>query len=136
MMRKVGLAVLLFTLGSMAALAADFSGKWTADVPGRNGNTQTVTFDFHVDGSTLTGKVTMPRGGIDITNGKVDGDNISFDTVMSNANGNSITMSYKGVADGDTIKFTRTVTGGMGNRPPAEFVARRAPAAAQAPPAQ
>lgn len=135
MMKKLGLAVLFFTLSSVAALAADFNGKWSADVPGRNGNTQTLTFDFHVDGSTLTGKVTTMRGDTDITNGKVDGDNISFDTVMS-MGGNSMTMSYMGKADGDTIKFSRSMAGGGGGggRPPVEFVAKKGGAAA--PPAQ
>ena len=132
MMKKLGTTLLFFALGSVTALAADFNGKWTADVPGRNGNTQTLTFDFHVDGTTLTGTVTTPRGSIDISNGKVDGDNISFDQVM-NFNGNSFTISYKGTADGDTIKFTRTFGGG-GDRPPQEFVAKRAPA--EAAPAQ
>ena len=134
MMKKVGLAVLLFTLSSVAALAADFNGKWTADVPGRGGNTQTVNFDFHVDGSTLTGKVTTMRGDIDITNGKVDGDNISFDTVM-NFNGNSMTMTYTGKADGDTIKFSRAMGGGNGGgRPPVEFVAKKGSGTIAAPP--
>ena len=123
MMKKLGLATLFLALGSMTALAADFSGKWTADVQGRNG-TQTITFNFKVDGSTLTGTVTTPRGDTDISNGKVDGDNISFDQVL-NFNGNSITLNYKGTADGDTIKFTRTFGGG-GDRPPQEFVAKRA----------
>lgn len=130
MLKKLGLATLLFALGTVSALAADFNGKWTADVQGRNG-TQTVTFDFHVDGSTLTGKVTTPRGDTDISNGKVDGDNISFDQTL-NFNGNSFTLNYKGVADGDTIKFTRTFGGGGGDRPPQEFVAKRAAAAAPA----
>jgi hypothetical protein len=136
MMKKLGLAVLMLALGSVTALAADFNGKWTADVPGRMG-TQTVTFDFHVDGSTLTGKVTTPRGDSDITNGKIDGDNISFDQVMS-FNGNSITLSYKGTADGaDSIKFRRSFGGGGGDRPPTEFVAKRGgAAAAPAAPAQ
>lgn len=129
MLRKLGVAALFFALGTVSALAADFNGKWTADVQGRNG-TQTVTFEFHVDGSTLTGKVTTPRGDTDISNGKVDGDNISFDQTM-NFNGNSFTLNYKGVADGDTIKFTRTFGGG-GDRPPQEFVAKRAAAAAPA----
>jgi hypothetical protein len=130
MMKKLALATLFLALGSMTALAADFSGKWTADVQGRNG-TQTITFNFKVDGSTLTGTVTTPRGDTDISNGKVDGDNISFDQVL-NFNGNSITLNYKGTADGDTIKFTRTFGGG-GDRPPQEFVAKRATDAAPAP---
>ncbi|MFZ1941185.1 MAG: hypothetical protein WBA18_00130 [Terracidiphilus sp.] len=132
MMRKLGIAAMLLALAPVAALAADFNGKWTAEVQGRNGM-QTVTFDIHVDGSTVTGKITTPRGEMDITNGKVDGDNISFDTTMS-MNGNSFTMNYKGTADGDNIKFTRTFGGG--DRPPQEFVAKRGAAAAPAAPAQ
>ncbi len=131
MMKKLGIAVLMLALGSVTALAADFNGKWTADVQGRMG-TQTLTFDFHVDGTTLTGKVTTQRGDMDITNGKVDGDNISFDQVM-NFNGNSMTINYKGTADGaDSIKFTRT----LGDRPPTDFVAKRGAGAAPAAPAQ
>jgi hypothetical protein len=135
MIKKLGITLLFLALGSVSALAADFNGKWTGDVQGRNGNTQTLTFDFHVDSGNLTGKITTPRGDVDITNGKVDGDNISFDQVL-NFNGNSFTISYKGKADGaDSIKFTRTF-GADGDRPPQDFVAKRAPAdAAPATPA-
>ena len=124
MIRKLGLTALLFALSSVAALAADFNGKWTADVQGRQG-TQTMTFNFKVDGAALTGSVTTPRGDNNISNGKVDGDNISFDQVLD-FNGNSVTLSYKGTAQADgTIKFTRTFGGG-GDRPPTEFVAKKA----------
>jgi hypothetical protein len=129
MMRKLLLAVTFLALGSTAALAADFNGKWTADVETPRG-TQTLAFDFHVDGSTLTGKVTTPRGDNDITDGKVNGDDISFTLVM-NFNGNEVKVMYTGKADGDTIKFTRQA----GDRPATEFVAKRGTAAA-APPAQ
>ncbi len=125
MIRKLGITLLFLALGGISAVAADFNGKWTADVQSRRG-TQTLTFDFHVDGSTLTGKVTTQRGDTDITDGKVDGDNISFSQVMD-FNGNSMTITYKGTADGDTIKFTRQ----MGDRPATEFVAKRASAPAQ-----
>jgi hypothetical protein len=127
MFKKIGLAVLFLALGSVSALAADFNGKWTADVTTPRG-TQTLTFDFHVDGATLTGKITTPRGDMDISNGKVDGDNISFDQVM-NFNGNERKITYTGKADGaDSIKFSRQ----MGDRPAMEFVAKRGGAGAPA----
>lgn len=133
LIRNLTLAAVVFALGTVAAFAADFNGKWTADVQGRNGNTMTISFDFHVDGSTLTGKISTQRGDSDISNGKVDGDNISFDQNVS-FNGNSFTIHYTGKADGDTIKFTRQ----MGDRPAMDFVAKRggdaaAPAAAPQP---
>lgn len=133
MMKKLGLTLLFLALGSVSAMAADFNGKWTGDVQGRMG-TQTLTFDFHVDGAALTGKITTPRGDTDISNGKVDGDNISFDQEL-NFNGNSFTISYKGTAQADgTIKFTRTF-GSAGDRPPQDFVAKRATDTAPAAPA-
>ncbi len=123
MFKKLTLAVLFLALGTVSALAADFNGKWTGDVTTPRG-TQTLTFEFKVDGAALTGTVTTPRGANDISNGKVDGDNISFDQVL-NFNGNEFKITYTGKADGDTIKFTRQ----MGEMGSTEFVAKRAPAA-------
>ena len=129
MLRKSILAVLFLALGSITALAADFSGKWTADVTTPRG-TQTLTFDLHVDGAVVTGKVTSPRGDSDITDGKIDGDTITFTQTVS-FNGNDFKMTYSGKADGDTIKFTRA----MGDRGSSDFVAKKgAPAAAPAAP--
>src|SRR5215469_9551756 len=102
-------------LGTMAGLAraADISGKWVAQVPGRNGQTRETTFNFKVDGSKLTGTVSGPRGDNPISDGKVDGGDISF-TVAVSFNGNDIKMNYKGKVSGDEIKFTRTIEGGPG----------------------
>jgi hypothetical protein len=120
MVRKILLAVLFLALGSVTALAADFNGKWTADITTPRG-TQTYTFDFHVDGAALTGKITSPRGDSDITEGKIDGDSISFAQVV-NFNGNERKIVYSGKSAGDTIKFTRQVA----DRPAVEFTATRA----------
>ena len=125
MFKKLGLAVLFVALGSVTALAADFNGKWTAQVESPRG-TQTVTFNFHVDGSKLTGTVSTRRGDTEIQDGKVDGDNISFDQVM-NFNGNEFKISYTGKAEGDdSIHFSRQ----FGDRPAQEFTAKRGDAGA------
>lgn len=117
--RKAFLVIALLTLGAFTALAADFNGKWTADVTTPRG-TQTLTFDFRVDGAALTGKITSPRGDSDISEGKIDGDNISFTQVL-NFNGNEMKIVYTGKADADGIKFTRT----FGDRPAVNFTATR-----------
>jgi hypothetical protein len=129
MMRKLLLAATLVALGSVAALAADFNGKWSATVEGMRGP-QPISFNLKVDGAAVTGTVTTPRGDLDISNGKIDGDNISFDTV-ANFNGNSFTFSYKGTISGDSIKFTRSFPAGPDGqtRPPQEFTANRGDAA-------
>lgn len=120
MLRKLALALLFVSFGAMTALAADVSGKWTGTVTTPRGDQQ-ITFTFKVDGATLTGTVTTMRGDTPITDGKIDGDNISFTQKLS-FNGNDVTINYTGKVDGDSIKFTRT----MGDRPATEFTATRA----------
>jgi hypothetical protein len=107
---------------SFIAAAASVDGKWTADVPGRGGNTQQNTFTFKTSGDKLEGSVTNQRGDTPITEGKVSGDTISFVTVLS-FNGNDIKMNYKGTVKGDTIEFTREVEGRGG---PTTFTAKKA----------
>jgi len=122
-MRK--LLTLGFLLGLLAitALAADISGKWTAQLPGRGGQTRETTFNFKVDGNTLTGTISGFRGDMAISDGKIDGDNISF-TQTIEFNGNTMKFVYKGTISGDSIKFTRTREGGEGQAQ--EFTAKRA----------
>ena len=119
------LCAVLCLLGvfAFAAAAADVSGKWTAETPGRDGQTMTNTFNLKVDGSTLTGTMSTMRGDQEISNGKVDGDNISFNVVF-NMQGNEMKMVYTGKVEGDQIKFTRERDGGGGRKQ--EFVAKRA----------
>lgn len=114
-----------FLLGLLAltALAADISGKWTAQVPGRNGQTREQTFNFKVDGNTLTGTVSGRMGDMPIAEGKIDGNTISFTQTME-FNGNSMKFIYKGTVSGDEIKFSRTRDGGEGRGQ--EFTAKRA----------
>jgi autotransporter translocation and assembly factor TamB len=97
------------------AFAADVTGKWTAQVPGRQGNMQEMTINLKADGSTLTGSITTPRGDMDIKDGKIDGNNISFSQTFERG-GNSMTILYKGKvsSDGDSIEFTREMQGGQG----------------------
>jgi hypothetical protein len=65
-----------------------------------------------VDGAKLTGTVgNQVTGDADITDGNVDGDNISFKEVLR-FNGNEITLSYSGVVKGDTIEMERDAGAG------------------------
>lgn len=114
---------LLACLMVTSALAADVTGKWTAQVPGRQGNTMETTFNLKADGSTLTGSVSTPRGEMEIKDGKIDGDTISF-TQTFERGGNSMTIVYKGKVNGDTIEFSRSRQGGEGQAQ--TFTAKRA----------
>lgn len=107
-------------IGAAVAQAADVSGAWTAQVPGRGGETREATFNFKQDGATLTGTVSGRQGDTPISDGKVDGDSISF-TVTRNFNGNAVKLMYKGTVSANEIKFTQQREGGE----PREFTAKR-----------
>jgi hypothetical protein len=114
-------ALLCFTL---VAAAADVTGKWTAEAPGRNGTPQVTTFEFKAAGPKLEGTVTSTRGGnpttTPITDGKVDGDTITFAQTVT-MQGNEVKMTYTGKVKGDTIELTRE-----GGRGPQTMVAKKA----------
>ena len=113
----------LVLAGTLALHAADISGKWTAQVPGRDGQTREATFNLTQDGEKLTGTTSGPNGDMPITDGTVKGEDVAF-TVVANFNGNEVKMQYKGKVSAEGIKFTRTREGS--DRPPAEFVATKA----------
>lgn len=107
-MKKIAVLLALFT---MSALAADIGGKWKGSAEGPNGPIER-TFTFHVDGTTLTGETESEMlGKSTITDGKVDGDNISF-TITANMQGNELKLNYKGKIAGDQIKLTVEFPGG------------------------
>jgi hypothetical protein len=114
-------------LATFSLLAADVTGKWTAEMQGQNGNTRTVTMNLKADGNKLTGTVAGGRGGeAEISDGKVDGNDISF-SVVREFNGNKMTSNYKGKVDGDVIHFNMKMEGGpMGNMPERQFDAKKA----------
>ncbi|MBS1826131.1 MAG: hypothetical protein JST93_12485 [Acidobacteria bacterium] len=122
-MRRRNLLVLsLLLVFSTALTAADISGKWTAQVPGRDGTPRTNTFQLKADGDKVTGTVDAGRGEpAAIADGKISGDSVSF-TLTREFNGNTIKWTYTGTVSGNEIKFKRT--GGQGE--PREFTAKRA----------
>lgn len=120
--RTIVLPLLALALLASLALAADVTGKWVASQPGRNG-TREVTYNFKVDGGTLTGTASGFRGqDMPITDGKVSGDTITFVT-KAEFNGNTIVTKYTGTVSGDEIKFSMEREGGGQSR---EFTAKRA----------
>lgn len=121
--RIVFLSVCFVFAAWAQAWAADVTGKWTAQVPGRGGQTRETTFNFKAEGDTLTGTVSGMQGDNPISEGKISGEEISF-KVKLNFQGNEFISVYKGKVAGDEIKFTRTIEGR--DVPPAEFTAKRA----------
>ena len=122
--RMLCLSVCVILASAVLALAADVNGKWTAEVPGRGGQTSVTTFTFKVEGEKLTGTVNSRGTDTAISDGKVAGDKISFNIVRE-IQGNSIKLVYNGTVAGDEIKFSRTIEGGPGGAGAQEFTAKR-----------
>jgi len=116
------LLVVLVLAGLGAALAADITGQWVAQVPGREGQMQAYTFTFRVDGEKLTGTIATPRGESPISDGKIQGDQLSFTQTLE-FGGNQMKFLYKGQVSGNEIKMTRQREGGEGQA--REFVAKK-----------
>jgi len=121
MTKKLLFVMTILLVAAVGLMAADVSGKWMWEQQGRGGNTMQVTLTLKADGSKLTGTVSMPgRGGemmeMAISDGKVDGDNVSF-SVKREFNGNSFVTTYKGTVDGDTMKLDITRPGRGGGEP-------------------
>jgi len=102
------LAILFAVMGLMLtaanARAADVTGSWTGDSAMPDGSSFQLSFTFKQDGAALTGTIQGPQGdAIDITDGKVDGNKISFKISM-----NGMTITHEGTISesGDEIKLT------------------------------
>lgn len=120
------MTIKIFTLSTLsivfalASLAADVTGKWIAQVPGRDNQTREVVYNFKAEGAKLSGTMSGPQGAeIAISDGKIEGDAIAF-SVKLEFNGNSMVRNYSGVVSGDEIKMkSQTQRGAL------EFVAKR-----------
>jgi hypothetical protein len=118
--------VILAATFAAVASAADISGNWKGAADNQ-GNTIERTFVFKVDGNKLTGETNSEMmGKSTITDGKIEGDNISF-TITGNMQGNEMKLNYKGKVTGDTIKLTVDFSGfGGGGGQTIEWTLKRA----------
>ena len=99
----IKLAIALMTVVS-AAFGADISGTWKGTAETQNG-TVNRTFVFQVEGTKLTGETTSDMTGKStITDGKVDGDNVTF-TITAKFQDNELKLKYTGKVSGNEIKF-------------------------------
>lgn len=120
-MKTTLLATLALVTTAFVALAADATGTWKADVPGRNGTTET-TFVLKVEGGAVTGSIDAGRGAAPIAEGKVDGDTITFVQEFPGRDGGPARkITYTGKVSGDHIDFTRDT----GRGTPAMFTAKK-----------
>ena len=123
-MRNVLLTTGLLFAFLTIAYAAGIDGKWTAEVPGRNG-TNTTTFTLKASGEKLEGTVSGRMGDAPISDGTIKGNDVSFAVVRDTPNG-KFTIKYVGKLAGDELKLTMTREGGQGGGQGVEITAKRA----------
>jgi len=130
MTKKLLFVTTILLVVAFAAFAADVSGKWVYEQPGRGGGDPIkVTITLKASGGSLSGNVSRPgRDGnvmeTPITEGKVDGNNVTFKTSQQ-MGGNAITVEYVGTLSGDDLKLKITRPGRDGNPMTSEFTAKR-----------
>ena len=101
---------LLVLFLAIPALAADVTGTWSG-VLSMGDNQITLTCKFKQDGSKLTGYVNTPGGDLQLSDGKVDGDKLTF-SVTFEMNGNKSKFLSTGAIKGEEITLTTKVENG------------------------
>jgi enterochelin esterase-like enzyme len=84
------------------------AGKWRI----KDGDSE-IKLEFEVEGTQLTGTIenTQMPGAIELKNGKIEGDKISFDYVRQMM-GQDFKISWTGTLSGNEIKLKRELAGG------------------------
>ena len=104
----------------MTMSAADLTGIWTGQAPGRNGVKEDVAFQFKVNGSTLAGKMFGDEFDLPLEEASVSGDQVTFTITTTNYYSRSQVKSvYTGTIKGNEIELTRVRAGGTRAEGPA-----------------
>jgi len=110
-MRMRILAIFVLTLALVSvSFAQGINGTWKGQRPGRDGAMMDVTFKFQADGEKLTGSTMMRDNEIQISDGKITGNDVSF-VVKMEFGGNTMVMKYTGTLSGDELKLKQTREG-------------------------
>jgi hypothetical protein len=107
MLRRVALLATAALVMLAPLSGADITGTWTASFDTQIG-VQNYTYTFKVDGNKLTGTAKSDNGSVAITEGTINGDDVSFVENLD-FQGMALRIVYKGKVAGDEIRFTRTI---------------------------
>ncbi|MBN1570263.1 MAG: hypothetical protein JXA73_20645 [Acidobacteria bacterium] len=122
----IGIIVLIALPGAVSA--ADIFGNWIAKLslfPRTEDMMTAITetiFSFEPAGSRLNGTVTDSQGTFPISNGKINGDKISF-VVIGKPSGIDVKLKFEGKVSLNEIQFTLEIEDMK--TPPRKFTARR-----------
>ena len=115
---RIAAAVFALLIAGSTFAADVVTGTWKGTAPGADGQGMEITFTLKSEGATLTGTVLTPMGELPISNGKVDGNAVSFD-----ADAGGMKVAHKCKVDGDTMAVS--VSFGDGAMPPIDYTVKR-----------
>ena len=95
-------AALLCCFTAVFAFLADLNGQWTGTLAAPDGNQYPLAFTFKTDNDKLTGTAQNPQGTVDITEGKIKGDSLSFSV---DVNGTKVLHNGKYFSAGDSVSL-------------------------------
>lgn len=103
----IQLAACLAVTAALTASAQDkkpeITGTWKSSSTNQDGQVRETTIKLKAEGEKLTGTVSGRNNDTAIEEGKIKGEEISFQ-VTREFNGNKVVIKYSGKVSGDTIK--------------------------------
>jgi hypothetical protein len=104
-MKAMKLSLILTSVLTFAfvAQAADVTGKYKGTLSRSNGETLDIAMDLKQEGGKVTGKVSSANGELDIEEGKVDGDKLTY-VVKFERDGNKVPVKNTAKIVGDTLE--------------------------------
>ena len=120
-MKQLLVTAFAFVISAATALAADVTGKWTGQMTTPDGNAFPIGYILKQDGMKVTGTTEGPGGTIEIKDGKVDGDKVSFAINFEGGNG-PMKISISGTVAGEELTIVMGFEGGpAGGFPPVKL---------------
>jgi len=105
----------------------DLNGTWKSSSTNQNGQVRESVFKLKAEGDKLTGTVSGRNNDTAIEEGKIKGEEVSFQ-VTREFNGNKMVIKYTGKVSGDTITG-KTASERNGEPQTRDWVAKREAAA-------
>jgi erythromycin esterase len=108
-MKRSCLGIALLIVLGAGSVWGGVDGKWAVPVAGKPDG---LILEFQSDGHRLKGSIQGPNGKLDLVNGSVDGDRISFEIAVKIGD-RTLTIVYHGRVQGDALELEVEAGGGI-----------------------
>jgi hypothetical protein len=99
MNRKViGTLLLIFCVFAAFATIENLNGRWTGLLKTDQGDEYPLLYNFQIQGNDLSGTAKTPKGDMPINDGKINGNNFTFNVKV-----NGMQIEHSGKFYGDSV---------------------------------